>query len=293
MPASVTVGGDAMRPMKRWREARDLATDTADILHSAVRWGFADARFVNAAARACIATGRGMARRLLRRLEADDRRALLDRRDDLEALARLPDTALGGHHLRYLDRFGLPPIHSLLDAIEIEARATRYGWSDAERWVIRRVFEEHDLWHVLCDYGADPAGEWHLNAFSYPSLGNRTTFVFGFAAPLISRPEDGWRACTRGLLAAYRRGTRPHASAWMFAAGPASARPPLTRRLNPGRPRCAPPSPRGRVRRPAASAGRPRAAPPRPASGPGRGRRAAPDPTGGRRRRLRSARRGP
>lgn len=204
-----------MRSTNRWCEARDLATDTVDILRSAVRWGFADARFVNASARAYIATGRGMARRLLRRLEASERRALLDRRDDLatrlgdlEGLARLPENTLGHHYLRYLERFGIPPIYSLLEAIEIEARATRYGWSEAERWVIRRVFEEHDLWHVLCDYGASPAGEWHLNAFSYPSLGNRTTFVFGFAAPLLGRPEGGWRACTRGLLAAYRRGAR-------------------------------------------------------------------------------------
>ena len=205
-----------MSTRSRWRAGRDLMVDAWDMTLQASRWGFADARFVNASARAYIATGRGMAQRLLRRIEGcEARRARLRSRDDLsarlgdlDALARLPSNSLGQRYVRYLEHHGIPPIYALLEAIELEARATRYGWSDDERWVIRRVFEEHDLWHVLCDYSATPAGEWHLNAFSYPSLGNRTTFVFGFLAPFLGRPEAGWRACIGGLLAAYRRGLR-------------------------------------------------------------------------------------
>lgn len=205
------------RTQSAWRAARDLVGDSVDIVRQATRWGFADTRFVDATARAYVAMSRRMARRLIRRLDAERaeraerlarRESLAARLNDLEALARLPENTLGHQYVRYLDRFEIPPIDHLLESIEIEARATRYGWTDEERWVVRRVFEEHDLWHVLCSYGASPAGEWYLNAFSYPSLGNRTTFVFGFFAPLLVRPEGGWRACMAGLFAAWRRGQR-------------------------------------------------------------------------------------
>ena len=77
---------------------------------------------------------------------------------DLAALRRLPAGTLGREYTRFLDDNGITP----------DAFATLPDVGDPRAaYVMLRMRQTHDLWHVLTGYAPDVRGEVLLQAFTY------------------------------------------------------------------------------------------------------------------------------
>jgi ubiquinone biosynthesis protein COQ4 len=124
---------------------------------------------------------------ILERLEADPetRRLLQDRpridsaHVDFAALERLPDGTLGREYVRFLNDNGITPDVFKLPDIGDERMA----------YVMMRIRQTHDLWHVLTGYAPDVTGEVLLQAFTFAQL--RAPSAFAIAA--MGTLRFGWR----------------------------------------------------------------------------------------------------
>jgi len=139
---------------------------------------------------------------MLASLEADpETRRLLEERPridtahvDVAALERLPDGTLGREYARFLkDNHITPDVFKLPD-IGDERLA----------YVMMRIRQTHDLWHVLTGYAPDVTGEVLLQAFTFAQL--RAPSAFAIAA--MGTLRFGWRTpgFFRRLRAAVRGG---------------------------------------------------------------------------------------
>ena len=138
----------------------------------------------------------------LARLEADPRasKLLKDRpridsaHVDFDALERLPDGTLGREYVRFLRDNGITPDVFQLPKVGDERIA----------YVMMRVRQTHDLWHVLTGYSPDVTGEVLLQAFTFAQLRMPSALALTF----VGTVRFGWR--TKGffprLRAAFRRG---------------------------------------------------------------------------------------
>jgi ubiquinone biosynthesis protein COQ4 len=79
---------------------------------------------------------------------------------DLGALRALPDGTLGREYTRFLDDNRITP--DVFKSPEIGDPRVAY--------VMQRIRQTHDLWHVLTGYGPDVIGEILLQAFTYAQL---------------------------------------------------------------------------------------------------------------------------
>ena len=139
---------------------------------------------------------------LLAHLEADpETRRLLEERPridsahvDFAALERLPDGTLGREYTRFLKDNGITPDVFKLPNVGDERLA----------YVILRISQTHDLWHVLTGYPPDVTGEVLLQAFTFAQL--RAPSAFAIAA--MGTLRFGWRTpgFFRRLRAAVRGG---------------------------------------------------------------------------------------
>ncbi len=88
---------------------------------------------------------------------------------DRDALRQLPPGSLGRAYLAFVEREQISA-QGLVEASEAEEepyptpQMARYG---------KRLRDQHDLWHVLTDYGRDELGEFCLLAFTYAQTRNR------------------------------------------------------------------------------------------------------------------------
>ena len=80
---------------------------------------------------------------------------------DFDALRRLPDGTLGREYTRFLDDNGITP-----DAFE---ELPEIG-DERAAWIMLRMRQTHDLWHVLTGYAPDVRGELLLQAFTYAQI---------------------------------------------------------------------------------------------------------------------------
>jgi ubiquinone biosynthesis protein COQ4 len=93
----------------------------------------------------------------------DEHRTIDGHSVDLDALGRLPEGTLGRAYADFLRSRGLSP-----DVFENPPENVR----DPEMsYVIMRLRQTHDLWHVVTGYDTDPASEVALQAFTYGQLG--------------------------------------------------------------------------------------------------------------------------
>lgn len=141
--------------------------------------------------------------RAAERLEADPdgarllaERPRIDRTHvDFDALRRLPEGTLGRAYTRFLDDNGITP-----DAFE----ALPAGVDERIAWIMLRMRQTHDLWHVLTGYAPDVAGELRLQAFTYAQTGAPGSLMLTVLGTLR------WTLRDKGHLAAirhaYRRG---------------------------------------------------------------------------------------
>ncbi len=114
---------------------------------------------------------------------------------DFDTLRRLPDGTLGREYARFLDDNGITP-----DAFE----ALPSVGDERIAWIMLRMRQTHDLWHVLTGYAPDVPGELRLQAFSYAQTGAPgSLFLTVFGTLRWTLTQKGQLAAVRH---AYRRG---------------------------------------------------------------------------------------
>jgi len=114
---------------------------------------------------------------------------------DYDALERLPDGTLGREYARFLKDNGITP-----DAFE---ELPDVG-DERIAYMMLRIRQTHDLWHVLTGYTPDIRGEVLLQMFSYAQLRAPSAFLlalFGVLRYLGPTPS-----LLRDLRTAFRRG---------------------------------------------------------------------------------------
>ncbi len=135
-----------------------------------------------------------------------ERRAI-DSRLDLDALAALPPGTLGHEYAHFLRDRGLTP--DVFDGPPAGVTDERVAY------VIQRMRQSHDLWHVVTGYDTDPGSEIALQAFTFAQSGARGSFIlaaFGTARALREK-----KSIAGATLAGYRAGKRANwlpAFAW-------------------------------------------------------------------------------
>jgi ubiquinone biosynthesis protein COQ4 len=125
-------------------------------------------------------------------------RAIDSRTVDLDALAALPEGTLGHAYAKFLRSHGLTP--------EVFDGAPP-GITDPRRsYVVQRMRQTHDLWHVVTGCETDPAGEVALQAFTFSqtrSPGSAFLAVFGALRRMREQRDVG---VVRDVVTLYRAG---------------------------------------------------------------------------------------
>lgn len=114
---------------------------------------------------------------------------------DFEALARLPEDTLGAAYARFMQSRGLTP-----DIFNARGELSR------EVYVIKRLRQTHDLWHVLTGIDTDVPGELELQAFTFTQLWLPSAFIlvtFGALRWLHKWPSLPFRVL-RGMVKGLR-----------------------------------------------------------------------------------------
>jgi ubiquinone biosynthesis protein Coq4 len=128
----------------------------------------------------------------------DERRTIDSHTVDIDALAALPVGTLGHAYATFLRSRGLTP--EVFDG-------PPSGISDPRRsYLVQRMRQTHDLWHVVTGCDTDPAGEVALQAFLYAQTRGPGSAVLAAAGMLrILRTSP---AIVRDVIALYRAGAR-------------------------------------------------------------------------------------
>jgi len=118
---------------------------------------------------------------------------------DFDALRKLPDGTLGREYTRFLDanNIGPEPFEKLPPDVEDQRAA----------FIMLRMRQTHDLWHVLTGYEPDVRGEVLLQCFTYAQVGAPSAFLLSFFGSLRWRKLTG-KHHIQNLRTAYRRGKR-------------------------------------------------------------------------------------
>ena len=131
-------------------------------------------------------------RALLRDQPRIDRKSI-----DFAALRRLPDGTLGREYARFLDDNGITP-----DAFETLPDVG----DDRAAYVMLRMRQTHDLWHVLTGYTPDVRGEVLLQAFTYSQTHAPSALIIALFGTV--RWAFQWPQQPRALREAFARGKR-------------------------------------------------------------------------------------
>jgi ubiquinone biosynthesis protein COQ4 len=141
--------------------------------------------------------------RAMSRLDADaDGRALLrdqpriDRRTiDFDALRALPTGTLGREYARFLDDNGITP-----DAFETMPDIG----DERAAYVMLRMRQTHDLWHVLTGYTPDVRGEILLQMFTYAQTRAPSSLIIALFG--TARWAFQWPRQPQAMREAFARG---------------------------------------------------------------------------------------
>ena len=114
---------------------------------------------------------------------------------DFDALRNLPDGTLGREYARFLHDNGITP-DAFEDAPDVgDGRAS---------YVMLRMRQTHDLWHVLTGYTPDVRGEVLLQAFTYAQTRAPSSLIIATFGTL--RYAFRWPHQTKALREAFARG---------------------------------------------------------------------------------------
>ena len=125
-----------------------------------------------------------------------EKRAIDSHTVDLDALAALPAGTLGHAYATFLRSRGLTP--EVFDGPPPEVRDPRVAF------VIQRMRQTHDLWHVVTGHDTTPFGEIALQAFTFAQVRAPSTLILSVVGTLRGVRER--RGLAREVVAAYRAG---------------------------------------------------------------------------------------
>ena len=125
---------------------------------------------------------------------------------DRQALAALPEHSLGRAYFEFVYGESLSTDGLVEASMNTDAQA--YAYSDPDlRWYGERMRDQHDLWHIVTQYGRDPFGEVCLLTFTYAQTRNRGVGLIAIGG--------GWRlsrslgfGALRAMWQALRAGRR-------------------------------------------------------------------------------------
>lgn len=127
-----------------------------------------------------------------------ERRAIDSSTVDLDAFLQLPEGTLGHAYATFMRAHGLTP--HVFDGPPEEVRDERAAY------VIQRMRQTHDLWHVVTNADTDPAGEIALQAFTFAQLRAPSAALLAAFGTLRSLPFT--RQVLRDAIALYRVGAQ-------------------------------------------------------------------------------------
>jgi ubiquinone biosynthesis protein COQ4 len=137
-----------------------------------------------------------------------EHRRLLDRLEDEDALARLPEASLGRTYLDFMRAQNLSA-----DGLVMASEGFDADNPDPDTRLFRdRLRDMHDLNHVLTGYGRDPLGELCLLAFMYSQTGNRGGALIALMGMGKFPKGPTGRAARRALFEGFRNGRK---APWM------------------------------------------------------------------------------
>jgi ubiquinone biosynthesis protein COQ4 len=126
----------------------------------------------------------------------DERRAIDSASIDLDVLAALPAGTLGHAYATFMRAHGLTP--DVFDGRPADVR------DDRAAFVIQRMRQTHDLWHVVTHAETDPAGEVALQAFTFAQMHAPSSGILAALGTLRSLPYT--REVVRDVRDMYRLG---------------------------------------------------------------------------------------
>jgi len=130
-------------------------------------------------------------RRLFREQRAIDSHTV-----DLDALAALPAGSLGHAYAHFLRSRGFSP--DVFDGPPADVRDPRAAY------VMQRMRQTHDLWHVVTGHDTDPAGEIALQAFMFGQVRAPSTLILSMVGTLKGLREKP--GLPLDVVAAFRAG---------------------------------------------------------------------------------------
>lgn len=117
---------------------------------------------------------------------------------DLDALEALPEGTLGHAYARFLRSRGLTPEVFDGEPAAVSDKRTAY--------VIQRMRQTHDLWHVVTGNDTDPAGEVALQAFTFAQVHAPSSLILAAVGTIkASRAKP---TLVRDVVRAFRLGNR-------------------------------------------------------------------------------------
>jgi ubiquinone biosynthesis protein Coq4 len=125
-----------------------------------------------------------------------EQRAIDSHTVDLDALSALPAGTLGHAYAHFLRSRGLTP--DVFDGPPADVRDPRAAY------VVQRMRQTHDLWHVVTGHDTDYAGEIALQAFTFGQVRAPSTLILSMAGTLKGLREKP--GLPLDVLAAFRAG---------------------------------------------------------------------------------------
>ncbi|HUS29324.1 MAG TPA: Coq4 family protein [Kofleriaceae bacterium] len=107
-----------------------------------------------------------------------EQRALDSKTIDVDVLAALPEGTLGRAYATFMKAHGLTP--NVFDGSPDDVRDERAAY------LIQRMRQTHDLWHVVTNCETDPAGEIALQAFTYAQVRAPSSAILALLGTLKS-----------------------------------------------------------------------------------------------------------
>jgi len=126
-----------------------------------------------------------------------EHRTIDSRTVDLNQLAALPEGTLGHEYAKFLRSRGFTP--EVFDAPPEDIADPR------AQYVVQRIRQTHDLWHVVTGCDTDPAGEVALQAFTFAQTRAPSTAILALVGTL--RGFRHVRALPGDVMRAYRAGS--------------------------------------------------------------------------------------
>jgi ubiquinone biosynthesis protein COQ4 len=117
---------------------------------------------------------------------------------DLDALDALPEGTLGHAYARFLRSRGLTP--------EVFDGAPKGIADERTAYIVQRMRQTHDLWHVVTGNDTNPAGEVALQAFTFAQVRAPSALILAAVGTLKASRENP--TLVRDVVRAFRLGAR-------------------------------------------------------------------------------------